>query len=359
MRYLQRGLTHYDKDRATPGFTIFTPLRGDSVTYLVNMAGEAVHEWKHHAGPTNYGYLLPNGNLLIALRSLDSPHEFERGGIMREMDWDGNVVSEYVDPNQHHDLRRCANGNLMYLGWATMPDEYAARVKGGMIGSEHELGMWGDYIREVDPAGETVWQWNGWEHMEIEKYPLGHNSNRHEWAHSNTLVALEDGNALICFRHISMVGIIDKATNQFTWHRQDPKWGGPHDIQFLDNGNMMIFANGDEQTPRGSKVIEFDQKSGETVWEYQGNPSHTFDSFFISGCQRLASGNTLICEGIWGRIFEVTPEGDVVWEYINPHTAPQKPPGPAIGDVSFVFRAFRYDPDGPEIQGRLAGKLGD
>ncbi|MDA0240724.1 MAG: hypothetical protein O3A84_11965, partial [Proteobacteria bacterium] len=79
MRYLQRGLTLNDKDRATPGFTIYTPLRGDGVTYVLNMTGEVVHEWKHHAGPTNYGYLLPNGNLLIALRGLDSPHEFARG----------------------------------------------------------------------------------------------------------------------------------------------------------------------------------------------------------------------------------------------------------------------------------------
>ena len=37
----------------------------------------------------------------------------------------------------------------------------------------------------------------------------------------------------------------------------------------------------------------------------------------------------------------------------------KQPAGPSVGDVSFVFRAFRYDPDGPEIQGRLAGKLED
>ena len=91
MRYLQRGLTHRDTDRDTPGFTLYTPLR-NSTTYIVNMAGDIVHQWDLPAGPTNYGYLLPNGNLLIALRSDDSPHEMARGGIMRELDWDGNVV---------------------------------------------------------------------------------------------------------------------------------------------------------------------------------------------------------------------------------------------------------------------------
>ena len=44
MRYLQRGLTHRDPHRATPGFTLFTPLR-NSTAYIVNMAGEIVHQW--------------------------------------------------------------------------------------------------------------------------------------------------------------------------------------------------------------------------------------------------------------------------------------------------------------------------
>ena len=44
MRYLQRGLTHHDTDRATPGFTLFTPLR-NSTAYIVNMDGKIVHQW--------------------------------------------------------------------------------------------------------------------------------------------------------------------------------------------------------------------------------------------------------------------------------------------------------------------------
>jgi hypothetical protein len=59
-----------------------------------------------------------------------------------------------------------------------------------------------------------------------------------------------------------------------------------------------------------------------------------------------------------GGIFEVTPAGDMVWEYINPFTGRQEAPGPSVGDVSFVFRAYRYAPDGPEIQSRLHGQLG-
>jgi len=35
--------------------------------------------------------------------------------------------------------------------------------------------------------------------------------------------------------------------------------------------------------------------------------------------QRLPNGNTLITESTQGRIFEVTPENEIVWEYYNPH----------------------------------------
>ena len=54
------------------------------------------------------------------------------------------------------------------------------------------------------------------------------------------------------------------------------------------------------------------------VWSYTAPKKSDFYSFFISGAQRLPNGNTLICEGSNGRIFEVTPAGEIVWEYINP-----------------------------------------
>ena len=48
----------------------------------------------------------------------------------------------------------------------------------------------------------------------------------------------------------------------------------------------------------------------------------------------------------------MTEAGELVWEFINPVTI-QRETGPTAGDVSSVFRAYRYVPDGPEIQGRL------
>ena len=64
-----------------------------------------------------------------------------------------------------------------------------------------------------------------------------------------------------------------------------------------------------------------------------------FFSPYISGAQRLPNGNTLICEGVHGRIFEVTPARDVVWEYISPFFFDESG---RPGVNNWVFRAFRY-----------------
>jgi hypothetical protein len=58
------------------------------------------------------------------------------------------------------------------------------------------------------------------------------------------------------------------------------------------------------------------------AWQYtaemSNRPSWSFFSHYISSAQRQPNGNTLICEGSNGRFFEVTPSGEIVWEYINP-----------------------------------------
>jgi len=68
----------------------------------------------------------------------------------------------------------------------------------------------------------------------------------------------------------------------------------------------------------------------------------------------LPNGNTLICEGAPGRIFEVTPRHDIVWEYINPFVASsgEHGGGSVSNNGNAVFRAHRYGPDHPALQGK-------
>jgi hypothetical protein len=110
-------------------------------------------------------------------------------------------------------------------------------------------------------------------------------------------------------------------------------------------GNMMIFDNGGASgygppTPTGpdgqnifsrptSRVLEIDPVTLKLVWSYTAG---TFFATNISGAQRLPNGNTLVTEGPSGRIFEVTTDSKIVWEYIYP---------PAGAAANSVYRAYR------------------
>ena len=157
------------------------------------------------------------------------------------------------------------------------------------------------------------------------------------------------------FRILDTVGIIDKASGDFTW-----KWG-PGDIShqhnptFLDNGRVLIFDNGPHKPGFShSRVIEVDPTTNEIAWEYKGDPPISFYSYHISGAERLPNGNTLITEGAPGRCFEVTPSKEIVWEYVNPHMAPsgRGAGGSTTSLANSVFRVHRYGPDHPALQGK-------
>ena len=352
MRILQTGLTHIDENRAQPGFTLFSPLWGRT-TYILDMRGEIVHQWDLPANPGGYARLLPNGNLFVSTQT-DTGPPFgggAQGGLMQELDWDGSVLNEFVDHFQHHDLHRLPNGHTIYAAWEEMPQEHARRVRGGRPSSRPETGMFSDVVREVDSSGNLVFEWHAYD-MDIEKYEVNPATGAPVWAWCNTTFPLDNGDILISLRHISTCAIIDRQTGKFRWEKTDIYWGGQHDPQILPNGNMIVFANGDntpEAHPR-SRIVEFDPETGEEVWVYMDKPSRNFYSHFISGQDRLPNGNTLICEGLWGRIFEVTHDGELVWEYISPfdHLA-------YFGEtVNWIFRAYRYAEDSPEIAGRLS-----
>jgi len=95
--------------------------------------------------------------------------------------------------------------------------------------------------------------------------------------------------------------------------------------------------------------------SNQVVWIYEAKRSTAFFSHNSSGCQRLPNGNTLICATTEGHIFEVTNEGEVVWEYINPVTREgnilEVLPDCYL-NANYVWRAHRYTADHPALAGK-------
>lgn len=162
-------------------------------------------------------------------------------------------------------------------------------------------------------------------------------------------------------------------------------------------GHVTVFNNGSKRPGKEYSSLEelelpFDPAQGFTraadqafgptkpAWSY--SDPERFYSFFISGCHRLANGNTFACSGKQGRFFEVTPAGAIVWEYWNPYGgefemgmgragAPPPggpPPGPPPGgpgaaggpppggpqsnpvEPTSCFRATKLAPDHPGLK---------
>ena len=362
-----KGLIHYEPRDAYRGYTLITNVSGHD-SRLIDMEGRVCHSWHSDEG-IGYACLLPNGNLLLRTGPAAEEVSFlsrpERellpiggrtvAGAILELDWDSNVVWEYRYPLLHHDFERLPNGNTLVLTWELMPDELTRQVKGGLESGHGGAGMLGDTVREVTPAGEVVYEWNSWEYLNVEDDRICFLEGRAEWTHQNTLNVTPEGDLVVSFRQTDTVGIVDRATGKFRW-----KWGRgnishQHNPTMLDNGRVLIFDNGPHKSGfTHSRVIEVDPATNTIAWEYRGDPPISFYSYHISGAERQPNGNTLICEGAPGRIFEVTPGKQIVWEYINPFMAGSGygAGGTITGMANSVFRAHRYGYDHSALVGR-------
>ena len=342
------GLTHHEPSRAFGGFTVYSAISGEAV-YLIDMQGRVVHEWAAPAGTrVLYGNLLANGNLLTNCTNGSEIGEPAppRTAVVGELDWSGKCVWFFAEKRLHHAHCRLANGNTMVMATDVLDEAQSRRV------SANDSHIWSEELWEVTPAGEVVWKWRAFDHLDPAQYALpqdagaGVNAGGHrEWLHLNAVEELANGDLLLSFNTLSTVIVIDRATGAVTW-RAAPPTSGQHHPTELANGNILLFDNGSRRN--FSRVIEIDRASNEVVWEYTGQPRDAFFSMNISGAQRLPNGNTLINEGRSGRLFEVTPDKDVVWEYINPSVVNHR------GQRSrAVFRAYRYAASSLQIQNRV------
>jgi outer membrane protein assembly factor BamB len=87
----------------------------------------------------------------------------------------------------------------------------------------------------------------------------------------------------------------------------------------LPNGHITVFDNlGGFRDGNSARVLEIDPRSGGIVWSYQGDDAHPFHSPLRSSAETLPNGNVLITESDGGRLFEVTRQGEIVWNFVNP-----------------------------------------
>ncbi|MFA6888721.1 MAG: aryl-sulfate sulfotransferase [Candidatus Woesearchaeota archaeon] len=317
------------------GLTLYAPKNGQNV-YLINNDKEIVHKWDVESNP--FGKLLPDGTLLYISGAGASPAKLKNGtstfGIsaLIERSWDGDVIWKYENQNIHHDFSKLPNGNILAIEWEKVSSENKEKYFSTIPGD-----LWTDVIIEIDyNTQEIVWEWHVQDEIDLGKYSFDELES-HELTHTNAVEYLPNGNSfngkesvMISFRQLNTILIIDKNTKNIEWEYGSGVLTKQHNPSLLDNGNILVFDN--QYSKTSSRIVEIDPKIDALVWEYT---AVGFYSDHISGAQRLPNGNTLICEGTGGRIFEVTSENKVVWDY----SISTKPKSESI------FRAYKYGKD--------------
>ena len=257
-----------------------------------------------------------------------------------------------------------------------------------------------DYILEVSWNGELLWEWLASDHVDELGFSedarnaihrsVGWNEARQsaDWLHINSMTYVgpnrwyDEGderfhpdNVIISARSANILAIIAR-TGEIAW-RMGPDYReskalrelgqviGQHHPHIIPKGlpgagNLMVFDNGGSAgygasnpvAPTGrnivarhsSRVLEINPVTFEKVWEYSLSnlESFRFLSHYVSSAQRLQNGNTLITEGADGRVFEVTSDGEIVWEFMSPYFgADPTPSGPNPTQTNRVYRAYR------------------
>ncbi|MCH9650385.1 MAG: arylsulfotransferase family protein [Deltaproteobacteria bacterium] len=321
------AVTVYESGKAAAGLNFYVSGH-DAEAVLMDMEGKPLHRWRHPLGRVwpelrklerfseldywRRAYLYPNGDLLAI---------FETVGLVK-LDRDSNLLWTYRS-DVHHDLFVDPEGDIWVLD----------RRQGLVPRMHREKRILEDLVTVLDPSGQVRRQFSILEAFEKSPYrPLvASRSVRHgDIFHTNTLGRLDgklahlgeafgDGNLLISVLQLNTVAILDPRKEKIVWALSG-LWRKQHQPEFLANGHLLVFDN---LGPGGrrSRVVEIDPTTQRFVWSYGGTKAQQLHSRTLGTSQRLANGNTLITESEAGRALEVSPEGQVVWEFINPHRA--------------------------------------
>lgn len=280
------SLDVYEPDKVWDGVTLLTDKHtGDARLIEINMLGEIVWEY---ALPDEWGEkmvgfeaeLLPNGNVLFALT---------RTGLY-EVDRSGDIVWSHKDQKVSHDADRLPNGNTLYV-YGANDEKSDAQVK------------------EVNPDGEIVWAWYAKDHFDYAPYS---DISFQGWCHTNAVTRLDNGNTLISIRNFDMIVEVDPSGEVVDTFEGIARF--PHDPLVLENGNILVAS----QTPQVHSILEIDRETKEVVWRYDVTSER--ENMPVRDCNRLPNGNTLITAA--RKIIEVTPGGEVVWQFGLADTVP-------------------------------------
>ena len=268
-----------------------------------------------------------------------------------EVDYNQQVVWQSNQWLDQHEFKQISNGN--YMGFI-YEQELGPIPIGDWTSSFQALGYQADGVTNEFPYGaqiivefdavtkEQVWSWNPHEYYtKLDSDLYGGTwwgsfaGTNHDWTHSNAFYFDEQESAVyISSRHLSRITKINYPSGEVDWMMglpsefmfsgdshicTDLEFSFQHNIQRLDNGNLLFFDNGNldylfgnEMTSRALEVEVVDGQYCNIVWEYVLPPE--LAAYGMGSVQSLENGNYLInTTGGGGTVLEVTREGDIAW----------------------------------------------
>jgi hypothetical protein len=237
-----------------------------------------------------------------------------------------------------HELLLLPDGHALVMGLAPHHVDMSAIVAGG----NPDAVVLDMVIQELDSAQRVVFEWSSRDHFDVrDAIHEDLTAATIDYVHPNSLEVDSDGNILLSSRHLDEVTKIDRRTGAIIWrlggrHNEfafvnDPDgFSHQHDARRLDNGNILLFDNGNFHGVKRSRVAEYrldeTAMTATLVWQYRHTPE--IFSYAMGNAQRLPNGNTLIGWGAYPLVTEVRSDGSVAFEMKLP-------------DNVFSYRAFR------------------
>lgn len=308
-----RGVVAWSPEHSWGSHNLYTSGHGPDVL-LMRSDGTPVHRWRlpfERAFPDRpvsvetaffrRARLLENGDLIAI---------YQGGGMLR-LDRDAEIVWK-VAGGFFNDFHIADDGSI----WALT--KTARRVDA--VNPEEDVLE--DELLHLDERGKVIESYSILDMLL--RHPLGKvlPGRRGDVLHSNTVRVLdagrhepfEPGQVLLSMREISTLAVADLGSRSIVWAESGP-WKRQHEPQLTDRGGILLFDN--QGGPAGrARLLEIDVRTGETVFEKPG-----FYSPEAGTVAELPNGNLLVTESERGRAVEITPQGEIAWEFRSPHRA--------------------------------------
>lgn len=342
------GVSVYREGKTFGDYTLVLSAHRQAAA-LIDMNGEVVHWWhgefrdiwpdpSHVSDPLSAprvywrrAHVFADGDILVSISGEnDSPFGYGLVRLGRE-----STIEWRYPENVHHDFDVRDDGSILALSHemrqtrtdpvegipqldnTVLSDQVVVLDEGGTevrrvslldaIASSQFREMLSSYPKFIQRAKQDTWDPLHTNYVE-EVGPKF--ARHHEFA--------EPDHVMVSFRNLNAIALLDLEQREIVWASRG-FWRRQHHPEPMDNGHIMVFDNGGHGgAGGGSRILEFDPDDNKVVWSYEGTERAPFQSDKRGALQVLPNGNVLVTESHGARLFEVSPDSGVVWNYWNP-----------------------------------------